>query len=110
MNSASKRTLLSIQRKAINPITNKPLFQTSDQVLEEALDLLYQHLKGKKVIWINPNLLDEGCIHTAEQQLSSFCCGGISKEFCITTGHHAGNRERWFKILAALETSLSFDD
>ena len=50
MNSASKRTLLSIQRKAINPITNKPLFQTSDQVLEEALDLLYQHLKGKKVI------------------------------------------------------------
>ena len=26
------------------------LLQTSDEVLEEALDLLYQHLKGKKII------------------------------------------------------------
>ena len=50
MKSESKRILLTIQRKAINPITDKPMFRTSDEVLEEALEIFYQHLKGKKVI------------------------------------------------------------
>ena len=50
MKSKSKRILQTIQRKAINPITDKPMFRTSDEVLEEALEVLYQHLKGKKVI------------------------------------------------------------
>ena len=46
MKSESKRILLTIQRKAINPITDKPMFRTSDEVLEEALEVFYQHLKG----------------------------------------------------------------
>ena len=50
MKSESKRILLTIQRKAINPITDKPMFRTSDEVLEEALEVFYQHLKGKKVL------------------------------------------------------------
>ena len=50
MKSESKRILLTIQRKAINPITDKPMFRTSDEVLEEALEILYQHLKGKKLV------------------------------------------------------------
>ena len=50
MKSESKRILLAIQRKAINPITNKPMFRTSDEVLEEALEVFHQRLKGKKVI------------------------------------------------------------
>ena len=50
MKSESKRILLTIQRKAINPITDKPMFRTSDEVLEEALEVFYQHLKGKKVV------------------------------------------------------------
>ena len=50
MKSESKRILLTIQRKAINPITDKPMFRTSDEVLEEALEIFYQHLKGKKVV------------------------------------------------------------
>ena len=50
MKSESKRNMLTIQRKAINPITDKPMFRTSDEVLEEALEVFYQHLKGKKVI------------------------------------------------------------
>ena len=50
MKSESKRTLLTIQRKAINPITDKPMFRTSDEVLEEALEVFYQHLKSKKVV------------------------------------------------------------
>ena len=33
MKSESKRILLTIQRKAINPITDKPMFRTSDEVL-----------------------------------------------------------------------------
>ena len=40
----------SNQRKAINPITDKPMFRTSDEVLEEALEVFYQHLKGKRVV------------------------------------------------------------
>ena len=39
-----------IQRKAITPITGKPMFRTSDEVLEEALEVFYQHLKSKKVV------------------------------------------------------------
>ena len=50
MKSESKRILLAIQRKAINPITEKPMFRTSDEVLEEALEIFYQHLKGKKLV------------------------------------------------------------
>ena len=50
MKSESKRILQTIQRKAINPITDKPMFRTSDEVLEEALEVFYQHLKGKRVI------------------------------------------------------------
>ena len=50
MKSESKRILQTIQRKAINPITDKPMFRTSDEVLEEALEIFYQHLKGKKVV------------------------------------------------------------
>ena len=50
MKSESKRILLTIQRKAINPIMEKPMFRTSDEVLEEALEIFYQHLKSKKVI------------------------------------------------------------
>ncbi|MGC6483725.1 MAG: hypothetical protein ACON4T_09230 [Synechococcus sp.] len=50
MKSESKRVLLTIQRKAINPITDKPMFRTADEVLEEALEVFYQHLKGEKVI------------------------------------------------------------
>ena len=49
MKSESKRIMLTIQRKAINPITDKPMFRTSDEVLEEALEVFYQHLKGKKL-------------------------------------------------------------
>ena len=48
--SESKRILQTIQRKAINPITDKPMFRTSDEVLEEALEVFYQHLKSKKVV------------------------------------------------------------
>ena len=50
MKSESKRILHTIQRKAINPITDKPMFRTADEVLEEALEVFYQHLKGKKVV------------------------------------------------------------
>ena len=50
MKSESRRILLTIQRKALNPITDKPMFRTSDEVLEEALEVFYQHLKVKKVI------------------------------------------------------------
>ena len=50
MKSESKRIMLTIQRKAINPITDKPMFRTSDEALEEALEVFHQHLKGKKVI------------------------------------------------------------
>ena len=50
MKSESKRILLTIQRKSINPITDKPMFRTSDEVLEEALEVFYQQLKGKKVL------------------------------------------------------------
>ena len=51
MKSESKRILYTIQRKALNPITDKPMFRTSDEVLEEALEIFYQHLKRKKVVW-----------------------------------------------------------
>ena len=47
MKSESKRILQTIQRKAINPITDKPMFRTSDEVLDEVLQVFYQHLKGK---------------------------------------------------------------
>ena len=50
MKSESKRILLTIKRKALNPITDKPMFRTSDEVLEEALEVFYQQLKGKKVL------------------------------------------------------------
>ena len=50
MKSESKRIIQTIERKAINPITDKPMFRTSDEVLEEALEVFYQHLKGKKVV------------------------------------------------------------
>ena len=50
MKFESKRILLTIQRKAINPITEKPMFRTSDEVLEKALEVFYQHLKGKNVV------------------------------------------------------------
>ena len=50
MKSESKRILQTIQPKAINPITDKPMFRTSDEVLEEALEVFYQHLKSKKVV------------------------------------------------------------
>ena len=50
MKSESKRILQTIQRKAINPITDKSMFRTSDEVLEEALEVFYQHLKDKKVV------------------------------------------------------------
>jgi ribosome maturation protein Sdo1 len=49
MKSESKRLLVEIQRKTINPITHKPSFRTPDEVLEEALDHLYRHLKQQKV-------------------------------------------------------------
>ena len=48
MKSESKRILLTIQRKAITPITDKPMSRTSDEVLEVALEVFYQHLKVKK--------------------------------------------------------------
>jgi hypothetical protein len=41
---------VEIQKKAINPITHKPSFRTPDEVLEEALDLLYRNLRSKKVL------------------------------------------------------------
>ena len=50
MKSESKRILVEIQRKALNPITHKPTFRTPDEVLEEALDLLYRNLRSKKVL------------------------------------------------------------
>ena len=50
MKSESKRILIEIQKKALNPITHKPTFRTSDEVLEEAVDLLYRNLKSKKVL------------------------------------------------------------
>ena len=52
MKSESKRILQTIQRKAINPITEKPMFRTSDEVMEEALVIFYHHLKmkSKKVV------------------------------------------------------------
>jgi ribosome maturation protein Sdo1 len=50
MKSESKRILVEIQKKAINPITHKPSFRTPDEVLEEALDLLYRNLRSKKVL------------------------------------------------------------
>ena len=50
MKSESKRILQTIQRKAINPITDKPMFNTSDEVLEEAIEIFYQHLKSKRVV------------------------------------------------------------
>ena len=50
MKSESKRLLVEIQKKAINPITDKPTFRTPDEVLEEALDHLYRRLKQQKVI------------------------------------------------------------
>ena len=50
MKSESKRILQTIQRKAINPITDKLMFRISDEVLEEALEVFYQHLKRKKVV------------------------------------------------------------
>ena len=50
MKSESKRILVEIQRKALNPITQKPTFRTPDEVLEEALDLLYRNLRSKKVL------------------------------------------------------------
>ena len=50
MKSESKRILQTIQRKALNPITNKLMFRTSDEVLEEALEVFYGRLKGKKVV------------------------------------------------------------
>ncbi|MCP9802161.1 hypothetical protein KBY75_01100 [Cyanobium sp. T1G-Tous] len=49
MKSESKQILIEIQKKAINPITHKPTFKTPDEVLEEALDLLYRRLKQQKV-------------------------------------------------------------
>jgi ribosome maturation protein Sdo1 len=49
MKSESKRLLVEIQKKAINPITHKPSFRTPDEVLEEALDHFYRHLKQQKV-------------------------------------------------------------
>ena len=48
--SESKRILQTIQRKAINPITDKPMFRTSDEVLEAVLEIFYQHLKSKKMV------------------------------------------------------------
>jgi hypothetical protein len=50
MKSESKRILLTFQRKALNPITDKPMVRISDEVLEEALEIFCQHLKGKKVV------------------------------------------------------------
>jgi ribosome maturation protein Sdo1 len=50
MKSESKRILVEIQKKAINPITHKPSFRTPDEVLEEALDHFYRHLKNKKIL------------------------------------------------------------
>ena len=50
MKSESKRILQMIQRNALNPITDKPMLTTSDQVMEEALEFFYQHLKRKKVV------------------------------------------------------------
>ena len=48
--SEAKRILVEIQKKVINPITHKPTFRTPDEVLEEALDHLYKHLKQQKVL------------------------------------------------------------
>jgi ribosome maturation protein Sdo1 len=50
MKSESKRILIEIQKKAINPVTHKPTFRTPDEVLEEALDHLYRRLKQLKVL------------------------------------------------------------
>ena len=50
MKSESKRILIEIQKKAINPITHKPSFRTPDEVLEEALDHLYRRMKQQKVL------------------------------------------------------------
>jgi hypothetical protein len=49
MKSESKRILVEIQKKAINPITHKASFRTPDEALEEALNLLYRNLRSKKV-------------------------------------------------------------
>ena len=56
MKSESKRILQTIQGKALNPITENPMFRTSDEVLEEALEVFYQHLKSKNVIWSEEEL------------------------------------------------------
>ena len=50
MKSESKRILIEIQKKAINPVTHKPTFRTPDEVLEEALDHLYRRLRQQKVL------------------------------------------------------------
>ena len=50
MKSECKHLLVEIQKKTINPITHKPTFRTPDEVLEEAVDLLYRHLKQQKVL------------------------------------------------------------
>ena len=36
--------------KSLIELTDKSMFRTSDEVMEEALEIFYQHLKGKKVV------------------------------------------------------------
>jgi hypothetical protein len=50
MKSESKRQLVEIQRKVINPVTNKTAFRTPDEVLEMALDCLWKQLKKQKLL------------------------------------------------------------
>lgn len=50
MRSESKKQLVEIQKRAINPITNKIAFKTTDEVLEMALDLLWKQLKKQKLL------------------------------------------------------------
>ena len=50
MKSESKRQLVEIQRKVINPMTNKSAFRTPVEVLEMALDCLWKQLKKQKLL------------------------------------------------------------
>ncbi len=50
MRSESKKQLVEIQKKTINPITSKTAFKSTDEVLEMALDCLWRQLKKQKLL------------------------------------------------------------
>jgi hypothetical protein len=51
MKSESKRILIEIQKKAINPVTHKPFFRASDEVLKEAAEPLQARDAAEFFCW-----------------------------------------------------------